>query len=486
MTLLKRSKFISLTTAVYCFFSAPFALANNPIIDEYKSYLPDGANLTLLVQGINQKEPIYAYNELQQSLPASTLKVITALAALLELGEHFTFTTQFEIDKEENIENGEVQNLTLRFTGDPSFTRQDLKKMIDSLKGAGINRIKGNLIIDVSAFSGHDKAPGWSWNDLTQCFNAPPSPAIIDRNCFSFSLSAKKSGEIAEINIADFYPVNVISTVNVLDENDTNLKHCELDVRPGDLNLFLLTGCMRKRKDPIALGFSVQDGAHYAGQLTSIYLANAGITVDGSIVRQTLIKPIGQVMVQHNSEPLRVLLKTMLKKSDNLIADTLFRTIGQHRYSTSGTWSNSEKAIREILSEQANIDLGNNVIVDGSGLSRYNLITPQIMMQVLQFIGVNDNQLNFIEMLPEAGKDGTLAYRGGLDAAGVNGKVNAKTGALRGVYNLAGFITGSSGKKIAFVQFITGYSVSPEDYKNRRAPLVKFESRLYKDIYQKN
>lgn len=135
---------------------------------------------------------------------------------------------------------------------------------------------------------------------------------------------------------------------------------------------------------------------------------------------------------------------------------------------------------------EAGIDLGNTIIADGSGLSRHNLLAPATMMQALQYIAQHDNELNFISMLPLSGYDGTLRYRGGLHEAGVDGKVSAKTGALQGVYNPAGFITTASGQRMAFVQYLSGYAVPPEDQKQRRAPLVRFESRLYRDIYQNN
>ena len=115
-----------------------------------------------------------------------------------------------------------------------------------------------------------------------------------------------------------------------------------------------------------------------------------------------------------------------------------------------------------------------------------NLIAPATMMQVLQYIAQHDNELNFITMLPLAGHDGSLQYRAGLHQAGVDGKVSAKTGSLQGVYNLAGFITTASGQRMAFVQYLSGYAVEPADQRNRRIPLVRFESRLYKDIYQNN
>lgn len=169
-----------------------------------------------------------------------------------------------------------------------------------------------------------------------------------------------------------------------------------------------------------------------------------------------------------------------------MIADTVFRTIGRDYFGVPGTWRSGSDAIRQILKQKAGIDLGNTVMVDGSGLSRHNLITPATMMKVLQFIAKNDDQLDYISMLPLAGHDGTLRYRGGFDQAGVNGKVSAKTGALQGVYNLAGFMTTANGQKIAFVQYISAYAVPQSEQRSRRVPLVRFESRLYKDLYQSN
>ena len=75
-----------------------------------------------------------------------------------------------------------------------------------------------------------------------------------------------------------------------------------------------------------------------------------------------------------------------------------------------------------------------------------------------------------------------LQYRGGFTEAGVNGKVSAKTGSLKG-YNLAGFMTTANGQKVAFVQFISAYSPLPQNRNAGRAYLVRFETNLYKDIY---
>jgi len=455
-------------------------------VEDYVNQLPDGANLALMVQKVGAQAPDIEYHSQQMALPASTQKVITALAALLQLGPDYRFTTTLE--SKGTVDNGVLKgDLTARFGGDPTLKRQDIRNMVAVLKKSGVQQIEGNVLIDTSVFASHDKAPGWPWNDMTQCFSAPPAAAIIDRNCFSVSLySAPKANDLAFIRVASYYPVNMFSQVRTLARGSAEGQYCELDVVPGDLNRFTLTGCMTQRADPLPLAFAIQDGASYAGAILKDEFKQAGITYSGTLLRQTLVNEPGTVLASKQSAPLHDLLKIMLKKSDNMIADTVFRTIGHERFGVPGTWRAGADAVRQLLRQQAGVDLGNSIVVDGSGLSRHNLISPATMMQVLQYIAQHDTELNFISMLPLAGYDGSLQYRAGLHAAGVDGKVSAKTGSLQGVYNLAGFITTASGQRMAFVQYLSGYAVEPADQRNRRIPLVRFESRLYKDIYQNN
>ncbi|GAR97766.1 D-alanyl-D-alanine carboxypeptidase DacB precursor [Salmonella enterica] len=414
-------------------------------IDEYIKQLPAGANLALMVQKIGAPAPAIDYHSQQMALPASTQKVITALAALIQLGPDFRFTTTLETKG--NVDNGILKgDLIARFGGDPTLRRQDIRNMVATLKKSGVTQIDGNVLIDTSIFASHDKAPGWPWNDLTQCFSAPPAAAIVDRNCFSVSLySAQKPNDLAFIRVASYYPVTMFSQVRTLPRGSADAQYCELDVVPGDLNRYTLTGCLPQRADPLPLAFAIQDGASYAGAILKQELKEAGITYRGTLLRQTQVNEPGTIVASKQSAPLHDLLKIMLKKSDNMIADTVFRMIGHVRFNVPGTWRAGSDAVRQILRQQAGIDIGNTIIADGSGLSRHNLIAPATMMQVLQYIAQHDNELNFISMLPLAGYDGSLQYRAGLHQAGVDGKVSAKTGSLQGVYNLAGFIPPQAG-----------------------------------------
>ncbi|MGL4860791.1 MAG: serine-type D-Ala-D-Ala carboxypeptidase [Enterobacteriaceae bacterium] len=456
-------------------------------IENYLQYLPDGTNVTFIAQKVTAaKTTIIDYRGGQMMSPASTLKVITALAAMLQLGPEYRFTTTLE--SHGKLQNGVLQgDLIARFSGDPTLKRQQLRAMVQALKQQGITQIQGDLIIDTSAFAGHDRGPGWPWNDMTQCFSAPPAAAIVDGNCFSISLvSGMQVGDLAFVRTASYYPVNVFSEVRTIAANSSEREFCELDVTPGELNRYTLSGCLPKRSEPLPLAFAVQNGASYTGAILKAEILQANIKITGHLKQQKFPTTPGVVLAQTQSAPLPDLLRTMLKKSDNMIADTLFRTIAREKFKIPGTWGAGAKAVRLILQQKAGINLGNSVIVDGSGLSRYNLIPAATMVQVLQYIAQHDQQLQLIDKLPLAGHDGTLQYRAGLTEAGVNGKVFAKTGSLAGVYNLAGFITAASGQRIAFVQFVASYSVLPQNYNQRRVPLARFESRLYKQLYQQN
>lgn len=174
-------------------------------INDHIQYLPDGANLAFLAQKIGASSPAVAYNSEQMALPASTQKVLTALAALLQLGPDYRFVTTLESHGAVSGEklNG---NLVVRFSGDPTLKRQQLRNMVAELKKRGVQSIAGDVIIDTSVSASHDKAPGWPWNDMTQCFSAPPGAAIVDRNCFSvFLYSAPKAGDNAFIRVASYY-----------------------------------------------------------------------------------------------------------------------------------------------------------------------------------------------------------------------------------------------------------------------------------------
>ncbi|OOF41172.1 serine-type D-Ala-D-Ala carboxypeptidase [Rodentibacter rarus] len=442
--------------------------------------LPEGASAGIIAKNLNQNAIIADHNGSTFMLPASTQKVFTAVAAKLVLGDDFKFETALLTNGK--IQNGLLEgNLIARFTGDPDLTSGQLYSLLAELKKQGINKINGDLILDTSVFSSHDRGLGWIWNDLTMCFNSPPSAANIDNNCFYAELDANQApGETVKISVPAQFPIQVFGQVYVADSREA--PYCQLDVVVHDNNRYQVKGCLARQSKPFGLSFAVQDPDAYAAVIIQRQLKRLGIDFSGRVLQPQ--KPQqGQLLAQHFSKPLPDLLKKMMKKSDNQIADSLFRAIAYHYYKRPASFQLGTLAVKSALQKQG-IKFGNSILADGSGLSRHNLVAPKTMLSVLEYIAKNEDKLRLMETFPIAGVDGTISGRGGLINPPLVKNVIAKTGSLKGVYNLAGFMTNARGEKIAFVQFINGYSTGDLESKTKRAPLVQFESTLYNELYK--
>lgn len=481
---LKMRKLITLT---FITFMTMNVYANNTIpLPQYLSLLPNGTDTSILVQTVDKNPAtIVAYKNNQFKQPASIQKLVTALAAKLELGDNFRFITRMQTDGK--IVDGQLKgDLIIQMSGDPTFTRKQLNEMLTVLKFKGINSINGNIIIDTSIFSGHNKASGWSWNNLTACYNTQPSAIIVDGNCFYAGiLPAKKIGDKATTSVSSIYPVTIKSDIQTIASQSGTLedKYCELDMIPITKNQYRLEGCIKSSKEKQYFKFAVQDDVDYFSKILTSDLKLKKIKFVGKISETK--KPITKSLVPlaiNQSQPLPELLTEMLKKSNNLIADTLFRTIGAKHFNMSGTWKNSSDATKAILLEKASIDLDNAVIMDGSGLSRLNLIDADKLMQILQYIAANDETLHMMDMLPISGVDGTLQYRKSLSNSSLKSIIRAKTGYLESNYNLAGFIKLKNDRYIAFIQFISGYNYRAGDHEPQNKAVIEFEKALYQEL----
>lgn len=465
--------------ALFCLFS-PFAYTSVDV-SSLNQVLPDGTSSSVIAKNLTRNEIIAEHQANTFMLPASTQKVLTALTAKLALSDEFRFETSL-------LTNGKVQGNTLkgdlivRFTGDPDLTSGQLSNLLAQLKKQKITKITGNLILDTAVFTSHDRGLGWIWNDLTMCFNAPPAAVNIDNNCFYLELDANQAiGESVKINIPAQYPVQVFGQVYVASQQEA--PYCQLDVMVNDNNRYQVKGCLARQNKPFGLSFAIQDPSAYGAAMIQRQLKRLGIEFNGK-VQTPLMQQKGQLLAQHFSKPLPDLIKKMMKKSDNQIADALFRSVAFHYYKRPASFQLGSQAMRQILHSKAGIKLSNSIIADGSGLSRHNLISANLMLQVLDYIAKNEATLKLMDSFPIAGVDGTLSGRGSLINPPLIKNVIAKTGALKGVYNLAGFMTNSRNETLAFVQFINGYSTGDFESKTKRAPLVQFESGLYNTLYQ--
>lgn len=454
-----------------------------------RSLLPPGTQISLIVQPVQDTHPLYAWQPDTLRIPASTLKVLTALGATLYLGHDYRFETRLMVAEGTRSGSTIRGDLIVQFVGDPTLTRRDLRDLLAQLRDQGIARIAGDIVLDLSAFNGYARGRGWSWDDLGICYSAPASAIVIDRNCVKgFLDTGTADARRARIQLATPQAISVSSQVQVLalDAPELDQRFCELELERLPHNHYHLTGCVIPKRRQLSLAFAITDPKVYARVIIQDEMRALGIRVDGELsFRQQPLANL-QVLAQHQSLPLSTILHDVLKKSDNLSSEILLKTLGRVYFGRPGNYRNGVEALKMILMQRAQIDLNHAYMADGSGLSRYNLLTARQLLEVLIYIYRHDDDLRLLQYLPVAGIDGTLRRRRSLRR--LKGKVIAKTGTMKQVASLGGFLTTATGKELAFVLLINGYlpphygPTPPET--QRPTPLEAFEYELFMRLFR--
>ncbi len=419
----------------------PFLIQANDKIDrlfEDNQELTRKINIAIQVRDLKTGEGVYSLSPDRLMIPASTTKSFTAYCALEYLRPDFTYSTQILFDKSKIDTNGVLSdNLYIKFSGDPSLTRDEFSKLILDLKKYNINSINGDIVIDDSVFDQYYKADGWSWDDGKFCFAAPTSAIVIDKNCFYLDLSPSKTiGEPATLaggSLVDFMKNKIIT------QDDPS---CSPDLRAYQDNYYILTGCIDIKAKTIPLSIAYQDPGRMGFNLIKKLFNKHKIDSPRKVAFFKPTSPEYKVMLEHKSLPLAELVKQMHKTSDNIAADNFLKTIGAKYYNTQGSFKNGTKAMAEIT--------GNKEmrISDGSGGSRYNLVSPNHLVDL--FILGRKNQI-FYDSLMLSGADGPLEAR---FPESLNGRIRAKTGSMSGVTNLVGYLTKDDGQTLVFAIMI--------------------------------
>lgn len=175
-------------------------------------------------------------------------------------------------------------------------------------------------------------------------------------------------------------------------------------------------------------------------------LREAGIVVEAPIITAPYSKDALMLCVR--SHQLKEILIPMLKESDNLYAESVFYHIAASQGARPAKASHARQLVKKELSK-AGVTGVPYKIADGSGLSLYNYVTPELMVKLLCYAYRHTNIfMQLYPALPVAGQDGTLKKR--MMNTSANGKVKAKTGTVTGVSSLAGYLTSANGHVLAF------------------------------------
>lgn len=395
------------------------------------------ATVGIAIKSMRYGDTLYSRNDKTLFVPASTLKIFTAEAALLYLGPNYKFPTRLVTDATSVASNGKLYgNVYLINSGDPSLTYFDLANLMQSLKSKQIQEIVGNVYIDNSAYDQQTTGPGWLWSDKHYCYGAPISAGIINHNC---------------VNL----PVKITNSVPSLMTTIKKRTRHRLQVTGGCYSRsgkISISGCLPKGHLAGTYGSVITDVMQYDRAILTDLLRRYNIQVRGSITSGIASSHLSE-LARHESKPLKNLISNMLKMSDNIIAGSLFKKVGEMYSHRPGTWENGGDAVTNILAKQADLDNWRLNLIDGSGLSRYNQVTPAQMLQLLDFTYHNDKtNYEFISALPIAGVDGTLKRR----MRNIAWKVRAKTGTMKGIVSLAGYAMSADKEPYAFVIIVNG------------------------------
>jgi serine-type D-Ala-D-Ala carboxypeptidase/endopeptidase (penicillin-binding protein 4) len=421
-----------------------------------------------LVKVIGRDETLYARNANKLMMPASTMKVVTLAAAAQKLGWDYTYTTRlFTTGK---IVEGVLQgDLIVVGSGDPSLDDWDgvatqlFADWATQLKAAGIHAIRGRIIGDDNLFDDEEYGFGWSWDDMARSFSAGVSALQFNQGSVQLKIAPGKApGSKAAITLVPDYSGLTINN-HLITGGTGGFASIARRRLPGSSRLEL-RGTVPLRTRPFSETASVENPTLYFVNALRHALVAGGVDVKGPAVDiDDLDSPptrnAAMPLITYQSPPLWMLATTMMKLSQNLYAETLLKTIGIDSLDQPiGTAQAGLATVRNVI-ESWNIDPAGLIQADGSGLSRYNYITPATMVAILEHVQ-HDPLLKgqFEATLPIAGHDGTMEYRMRNTAAAGNARV--KTGSLTNVRAMAGYVKTADGETVAFAVFANNYESS--------------------------
>lgn len=402
------------------------------------------ANIGIIVQNPHTGKILFEKNAKQVFHPASNTKLLTAVAALKHLGPDFQYQTSLHTALS-NIENNVLKdNLGIIFQGDPTLTITDLINLLHVLKMKGIKTIQGNIIIDDYAFTGPAYAPGWTWDSLPWYYSAPITSIIINENKTRVKLAATKTLYMP-IQITPEDPLLLIKTnVKAVSPEEAEIK-CSLHAKIKD-NVIKLNGCWSMDHTPTTIALALDNPRKMASDLIRNYLDKNKIALTGEIKFNRVDKQIPVIAIKR-SLPLKKLLFKILADSNNIYTESLTKMLGLV-YAGEGSFQQGTQAIQKILSTHYSESYSKLSLSDGSGQSRYNLLSPYILMSLLNDIYHDPLFPNFYNALSINGKSGTLIDR--MKEKSITGKFVAKTGTATGTSALSGYFTAQDGNQYIF------------------------------------
>jgi D-alanyl-D-alanine carboxypeptidase/D-alanyl-D-alanine-endopeptidase (penicillin-binding protein 4) len=413
------------------------------------------------VVSLETGEVLYGKNSELLFHPASNMKLLTTATALAKLGPNFRFKTILAADTASVVDSTINGNLYLKGFANPDLTTKDLWWMVHLLKERGVKRIVGDLICDETYFDDLYLGNGWMWDDASAWYYAPIGALTVNDNCVTVKVKPGRNiGDSLLVYLEPSTSYMKIENYGVtVDSTDTTrLKAFKVERKWQQReNTVVVEGGLTPESSEKVFDIEVVDPALYVGTLFNEILQNDNINLQGKILKGPA-PDTSLVLFQHSSPPLTETILNTNKISDNLSAELILKTLGAELRGLPGTAKKGLSVIKEFF-EEIGVDTTTFKLADGSGLSRYNIVSPDQIVKLLQAMHQDFRvQAEFKASLPIAGVDGTLKNR--MKNTPAEGKLRAKTGSLSGVSTLSGYTTTADGELLAFSMMMEHFVVS--------------------------
>ncbi|HEY5682204.1 MAG TPA: D-alanyl-D-alanine carboxypeptidase/D-alanyl-D-alanine-endopeptidase [Sulfuricaulis sp.] len=404
---------------------------------------------SLYVHEIGETNPALAISADVPRLPASTIKLLTTLAALEELGPAWRWKTEAYVT--EPVRDGRLAgDLYIKGYGDPYLVIEHFWRFLRALRAEGLETIDGNLILDQGHFEREMGDPADFDNQPLRAYNVLPAALLVNFQAVNFRFIPEPRAKRVLI-VADPLPANV--------EVENRVALTDAPCRGWARALGLK---LRHEADSTWVVFSgrydadcgshelfrvVSEPAPYILGLFRTLWTQLGGRFQGGVRERTV--PAGASLYYTAwSPPLGDIIRSVNKFSNNVMARQMLLTLGAEQAGAPGTTEKGIQAVREWL-KRRNLIFPELVLENGAGLSRTETITARHLAQVLLAGWHSPYMPEYISSLAVAAMDGTLRRR--FSDAEFEGQMHLKTGSLRDVRSVGGYVLDRAGRRVVVV-----------------------------------
>jgi D-alanyl-D-alanine carboxypeptidase/D-alanyl-D-alanine-endopeptidase (penicillin-binding protein 4) len=415
--------------------------------------LPNQSVAMLVIDAEGRSPARLSHRAGVQLNPASVMKVVTTYAALDLLGPAYTWRTPVYV--EGAVRDGTLYgNLYIQGQGDPKLVSERLWLLLRRVQGLGVQKIAGDIVLDNSAFQSPAGDPAQFDGEPLRPYNALPDALLVNFKSISLTFVPDAGAASAQVHMEPSLAGVQLQTRVPLAEGDCGDWRASLKADFADPDHIRFAGGYPLRCAEKEWAVAYVDPRSYATRaVAGLWQAMGGQL--GGQVREGRLPGLSEPVFEISSPPLAEVIRDINKYSNNVMAQQVFLTLSlpaRRNGNSNGAVPPvpaSPQASREVLRRWWTERFGADdlpVVDNGSGLSRQTLVSAQGLARLLQAAYRSPLMPDLMASLPLSGVDGTLRNRRVLP-----GGAHLKTGSLRDVTALAGYVHGASGRRYVLV-----------------------------------